>query len=131
MSACEQDAQWKVYHMYLNSLNTQPEHCGCGTAVEIAYMGHNTEYVEFQYIHERESYEVLLAILKRKKVTFSGCSNNQPRLHSPKVNEDAKEATEEEVSVGAESPTSKGNSTQSVTETYSCSYTKCYIYPAK
>ena len=53
----------------------------------------------FQYIHERESYEVLLAILKkRKKVTFSGCSNNQPkrpRLHSPKLNEEAKCVTEE------------------------------------
>ena len=36
-------------------------------------MGHNTGCVEFQYIHERESYEVFLAILKkRKKVTFSG-----------------------------------------------------------
>ena len=62
-------------------------------------MGHNTECVEFQCIHERESYEVLLAIPKKRiKVTFSGCSNNQPkrpRLHSPKLNEEAKCVTEE------------------------------------
>ena len=64
-------------------------------------MGHSTGCVNFQYIHGRESYEVLLAILKkRKKVTFTGCSNNlskRPRLHSPKVNEQINEATEEEV----------------------------------
>ena len=34
-------------------------------------MGHNTGCIEFLHQHERESYEILLAILKkRKKVTF-------------------------------------------------------------
>ena len=34
-------------------------------------MGHSTGCIEFLYIHERELYEVLLAILKkRKKVIF-------------------------------------------------------------
>ena len=34
-------------------------------------MGHNTGCIEFLHLHERESFEVLLAILKkRKKVTF-------------------------------------------------------------
>ena len=76
-------AQQKIY-IYQNTIHNPPEHCGCGTAAEIAYMSHNTGCIEFQYIHERESYEVLLAILKkRKKVTFTECSTNQskrPRL---------------------------------------------------
>ena len=64
-------AQQKIY-IYQNTIHNPPEHCGCGTAAEIAYMGHSTGCVEFQYIHERESYEVLLGVLKmRKKVTFS------------------------------------------------------------
>ena len=94
ISASEEAAQQKIYHMYLNTLNNPPEHCGCGTAAEIAYMGHNTGCVEFQYIHERESYEVLLAILKmRKKVTFSKGSKSKSkrhRLHSPIINEEGK-----------------------------------------
>ena len=41
-------------------------------------MGHNTGCFKFKYIHERESYEVLLAILKkRKKVSFAGVSSQQ------------------------------------------------------
>ena len=87
--ASEEAAQQKIYHMYLNTVHNPPEYCGCGTAAEIAYMGHNTGCNEFQYIHERESYEVLLAILKkRKKVSFSGCpfsKSKRPRLQSPKL----------------------------------------------
>ena len=57
--------------MYQNTLNNSPESCGCGTAAEIAYMGHNTGSIKFLHLHERESFEVLLAIIKkRKKVTF-------------------------------------------------------------
>ena len=51
-------------------------------------MGHLTSCEDFQYIHERESYEVLLAKLKKKKrVSFPGCpfeKRKRPRLQSPK-----------------------------------------------
>ena len=65
-------------------------------------MSYSTGCFDFQYIHERESYEVLLAILeKRKKVAYTGCSNNQskrPRLHSPEVNEETQKDREEKAS---------------------------------
>ena len=87
LSFSELAAQQKIYNIYQNTIHNPPEHCGCGTAAEIAYMGHNTGCFEFQYIHERESYEVLLAILKkRKRVSFTGCpftKNKRPRLQSP------------------------------------------------
>ena len=82
----EQAAQQKIYNMYQSTTNNPPENCGSGTAAAIAYMGHNTGCVEFQYIHERESHEVLLAILKkRKKVTFTDDTDietKRPRLDS-------------------------------------------------
>ena len=65
LSTSKQAGQQKIYNMYQNTTNNPPENCGCGTAVAIAHMGHNTGYVEFHYIHERESYEALLAILKK------------------------------------------------------------------
>ena len=84
-SASEQAAQQKMYNMYQKK-------CGCGTAAAIAYMGHNTGCVEFQHIHERESYEVLLAILKkRKKVTCTDIPDREtkrPRLDSTLENEE-------------------------------------------
>ena len=62
-------------------------------------MGHHTGCNEFQYIHERESYEVLLAMLKKKKkVSFPGCpfnKNKRPRLQSPKLDAEPKDDTEE------------------------------------
>ena len=61
----------------LNSTHKPTEYCGCGTAAEIAYMGHHTGCNEFQYIHERESYEVLLAMLKKKKRFLSWVSIQQ------------------------------------------------------
>ena len=65
----------------------QQESCGCGTAAEIAYMSHKSTCVEFQWIYERSSYEMLLAVLKkRKKVTLFGNyqqqQNKRPRLQS-------------------------------------------------
>ena len=61
-------------------------------------MGHTTGYFKFKNIHERESYEVLLAILKkRKKVPFSGGPANKikrPRLQSPKLDAEAKDDSE-------------------------------------
>ena len=99
ISASDEAAQQKVYHLYLNTVHNPSEYCGHGTAAGIAYMGHNTGCNEFQYIHERESYEVLLAILKkRKKVSFTGCpfsKNKRPRLQSPKLDAEAKDDTEE------------------------------------
>ena len=84
--------------MYENTKNGPPELCGCGTAAEIAYLGHKTTCVQFQWIHERSSYEVLLAVLKkRKKVSFLKYTNNQtkrPRLQSTSeddVTDDGKE----------------------------------------
>ena len=72
LSTSEQAAQGKIYDLYhQNTQNVQQESCGCGTAAEIAYLGHKSTCVEFQWIHERSSYEMLLAVLKkRKKVTL-------------------------------------------------------------
>ena len=60
LSTSEQAAQGKIYDMYhQNSQNVQQESCGCGTAAEIAYMGHKSTCVEFQWIYERSSYEMV------------------------------------------------------------------------
>ena len=81
ISASEEAAQQKIYDLYMKSMSTSlhlKEACGCGSAAEIAYMGHHTGCSEFQYVHERESYEVLLALLKKKKkVSFPGCPFNK------------------------------------------------------
>ena len=54
LSQSEQAAQGKIYDMYHhNSQNEQQEPCGCGTAAEIAYMGHKSTCEQFQWIHER------------------------------------------------------------------------------
>ena len=86
LSISEQAAQGKIYDMYQNTQNGQQESCGCGTAAEIAYLGHKSTCEEFQWIHERSFYEMLLAILKkRKKVTlFENIQqqNKRPRLQS-------------------------------------------------
>ena len=102
ISASEEAALQQIYDLYMSSLNSShpiKEECGCGTAAEIAYMGHLTRCDEFQYIHERESYEVLLARLKKKKrVSFPGCPFNKrkrPRLQSPRYNAYAKNDEEE------------------------------------
>ena len=80
ISTSEQAAQQKMYQMYQNTLNNPPENCAYGTAAEIAYMGHNTGGIEFLHLHERESYEVMLAILKkRKKVTFHDDTVVEPK----------------------------------------------------
>ena len=55
----------------METLNNLPDECGCGTEASISYMGHSTSCDEFKHIHERESHEVLLAILnKKKKLSF-------------------------------------------------------------
>ena len=87
LSKSEQAAQGKIYDMYQNTQNGQKESCGCGTATEIAYLGHKSTCEEFKRIHERSSCEMLLANLqKRKKVTLFGNyqqqQNKRPRLQS-------------------------------------------------
>ena len=88
LSTSELAAQGKIYDLYhQNSQNMKQELCGCGTAAEIAYMGHKSICEDFQWMNERSSYEMLLAVLKkRKKATL--CENFQqqhkrPRLQSP------------------------------------------------
>ena len=101
LSTSEQAAQGKIYDMYhQNTQNMQQESCGCGTAAEIAYMGHKSTCVEFQWIYERSSYEILLAVLKkRKRVTLFENFQQQhkrPRLQSPSdhgTNEDITNTT--------------------------------------
>ena len=107
LSISEQAAQGKIYDMYhQNSQNVQQESCGCGTAAEIAYMGHKSTCEEFQWIHERNSYEILLASLqKRKKVTLFDNIQQQhkrPRLQSPSglgTNEDITKDTKTDVNM--------------------------------
>ena len=83
----------------MNSSHHQTEYCGCGSAAEIAYMGHHTGCSEFKYVHERESYEVLLAMLKKKKkVSIQDChfnKNKRPRLQSPQHEVPRKDDTDE------------------------------------
>ena len=52
LSSIELATQQKIYNIYQNTMHNPPEHCGCGTAAEIAYMGHNTGCFKFKYIHE-------------------------------------------------------------------------------
>ena len=90
LSISEKAAQGKIYVLYQNTQNGQQEPCGCGTAAEIAYMGHKSNCEEFQWIHERGSYEWLLANLqKSKKITLFDNIQQQhkrPRLQSPSGN---------------------------------------------
>ena len=81
LSTSEQAAQGKIYDMYhQNSQNMQQESCGCGKAAEIAYMGHKSICEDFQWIYEGSSYEMLLAVLKkRKKATLYETFNNDTK----------------------------------------------------
>ena len=106
LSISEQAAQGKIYDMYQNTQNGQQESCGCGTAAEITYMGHKSTCEEFKWIHERSSYEILLASLqKRKKVTLFDNIQQQhkrPRLQSPSglgTNEDITKDTKTDVNM--------------------------------
>ena len=70
LSISEKAAQQKIYKIYMETLNTLPDECGCGTPASISYMGHSTSCDDFKHVHERESHEVLLAILNKKKKLF-------------------------------------------------------------
>ena len=122
LSTSEQAAQGKIYDMYhQNTQNGQQEPCGCGTAAQITYMGHKSTCVEFQWIYGRNSYEILLAVLKnRKKVTLFENIQQQhkkPRLQSPSglgTNENIAETTKTDVNMDNPStpttPTTAANS---------------------
>ena len=71
--------------MYLNTINNIPESCGCGTPASIAYMGHSIGYVESMHLHERKSYEVLLAILRSKKNRTFGDDSVRGPIKEPKL----------------------------------------------
>ena len=71
LSISAKSAQQKIYKIYMETLNNLLDECGCGTPASISYIGHSTSCNEFKHIHERESHEVLLAILnKKKKLSF-------------------------------------------------------------
>ena len=117
LSTSEQAAQGKIYDMYhQNSQNMQQESCGCGTAAEIAYMGHKSICEEFQWIYERSSYEMLLAVLKkRKKATLYENFQQQhkrPRLQSPSGN-----GTNEDISNPDKTDVNMDNPSTSTTPT--------------
>ena len=79
LSISEKVAQQKIYKIYMETLNNLPDDCGCGTLASISYMGHSTSCGEFKHIHERESHEVLLATLnKKKKLSFDGGNDFNP-----------------------------------------------------
>ena len=70
LSISEKVAQQKIYKIYMETQNNLPDECGCGTLASIFYMGHSTSCDDFKHVHERESHEVLLAILNKKKKLF-------------------------------------------------------------
>ena len=121
LSISEKAAQGIIYELYQNTQNGQQESCGCGTAAEIAYLGHKSTCEEFQWIHERSCYEWLLAVLrKRKKATLFDNIQQQhkrPRLQSPSgnsKNEDIPKDTKTDVNMdnpsNSTTPTTATNS---------------------
>ena len=86
LSISEKVAQQKIYKIYMETLNNLSDECGCGTQALIAYMGHSTSCGDFKHIHERESHEVLLAILnKKKKLSFDDEIEFNPRQQNYEV----------------------------------------------
>ena len=114
LSTSEQARQGKIYNMYQNTQNGQQELCGCGTAAEIAYLGHKSTCEEFQWIQERSSYEMLLAILKkRKKVNFF--ENIKPQNKRPRLQSTCDSNNKEEVTNDTKRETSMDNPSTSNT----------------
>ena len=90
LSISEKAAQQKIYKIYMETLNNLPDECGCGTQASISYMGHSTSCDDFKHIHERESHEVLLAILnKKKKLSFDAETDFDPGQQNYEVQIDA------------------------------------------
>ena len=84
LSISEKAGQQKIYKIYMETLNNLPDECGCGTQASIAYMGHSTSCDGSKHIQERESHEVLLAILnKKKKLSFDEFDPRQQNFDVP------------------------------------------------
>ena len=99
--------------MYQTTQNGQQELCGCGTAAEIANLGHKSTCEEFQWIHERGSYEMLLAILKkRKKVTLF---ENIKQIKRPKLQSTSNSSNKEEITKDVKIETNMDNPSTSNT----------------
>ena len=83
----------------METVNNLLDECGCGTPASISYMGHNTGCNEFLHIHERESHEVLLAILNKKKTLTFGDETNAESGRTrfdvqPNTNKDTADTTQ-------------------------------------
>ena len=89
LSISEKSAQQKVYKIYMETLNNLPDECGCGTQASFSYMGHSTSCDDFKHTHERESHEVLLAILNKKKLSFGIETEFDPRKQDYDVQSNA------------------------------------------
>ena len=90
LSISEKAAQQKIDKIYMDTQNNLPDECGCGTQASISYMGHSTSCDDVKHIYERESYEVLLAILnKKKKLSFDAETEFDLRQQNYKVQIDA------------------------------------------
>ena len=98
LSISEKAAQQKIYKIYMETMNNLPDECGCGTQASIAYMGHSTSCDDFKHIHERESHEVLLAILnKKKKLSFDAEFDPRHQNYEVQINADADVADTDQV----------------------------------
>ena len=94
LSINEKAAQQKIYKIYMETLNNLPDECGCGTPASISYMGNSTGCSKFKHIHERESLEVLLAILnKKKKLSFG----DETDFNSTRANFDIQEYADADI----------------------------------
>ena len=90
LSISEKAAQQKIYKIYMETLNNLPDECGCGTQAAVFYMGHSTSCDDFKHVHERESHEVLLAILnKKKKLSFDAEFDPRHQNYEAQVAADA------------------------------------------
>ena len=74
----------------METLNNLPDECGCGTQASVFYMGYSTSCDDFKHLHERESHEVLLAILnKKKKLSFDAVFDPRHQNYEVQVAADA------------------------------------------
>ena len=118
LSTSEQAVQGKIYDMYYQNTQNGQESCGCGTAAEIAYMGHKSTCVEFQWINERSSYEMLLAVLKkRKKVTLF--ENFQQQHKRPRLQSTSSFGTNEDITKDSKTDVNMDNLSTLTTATNS------------
>ena len=98
LSISEKAAQQKIYKIYMETLNNLPDECGCGTLASISYMGHSTSCDDFKHVHERESHEVLLAILnKKKKLSFDAKFDPRHQNYEVQIDGDAVVADTDQV----------------------------------